>query len=91
VSGIDEAVRRGIAGTAISDSRALTAFSFPTLARTRAGDPPEQLLDDFNAEDRKAIEAAWIAAMAHHVRIASGVAPPIFFARQNGQVLRGAG
>jgi len=49
----------------------LTALSFPTLARTRAGDAPEQLLDDFNAERQKALRKAGIASVLHHVRVAS--------------------
>lgn len=71
VSGINDAHTRGIAGTGISDSRALTAFSFPTLANTSAAATPEQLLNDFNAERQSAIEQAGIATTLHHVRVAS--------------------
>ena len=71
VTGLDRAVRRGIAGTAISDYRALTAISYPTVARTRAGDSATQLLENFNTERQKAIERAGIAGVLHHVRIAS--------------------
>lgn len=71
VTGIDDAVRRGIAGTAISDTRALTAFSFPTLGQTRANDPAQKLLDDFHAERQSAIERAGIANVLHHVTVAS--------------------
>ncbi|ACU53985.1 hypothetical protein Afer_1049 [Acidimicrobium ferrooxidans DSM 10331] len=71
VTGIDEAVRRGIAGAAISDARALTAFSFPTLAQTRSNDSARQLLDDFHAERQSAIERAGIANVLHHVTVAS--------------------
>lgn len=71
VAAIDDAVRRGIAGTAISDSRALTAFSFPTIGQTRAKDSAQQLLDEFNAERQSAIEQAGIANVLHHVSVAS--------------------
>jgi hypothetical protein len=71
VTGIDAAMRHGIAGTAISNSRALTAFSFDMLGRTRADQPAQQLLDDFNAGRQKAIEDARIHTVLHLVQVAS--------------------
>ena len=61
----------GIAGVNISNSRALTAISFPTMARTRAGETPAQVAADFNAHRQAALNRAGIASMIHHVRVAS--------------------
>ena len=71
VATIDQAVRLGIASAAVSDSRALVAYCFPTIGQTRATDTAEQLLEAFNAERQKAIEQAGIANVLHHVRVAS--------------------
>jgi hypothetical protein len=71
VSVINDAHARGIAGTGVSDSRALTAYSFPALARTRAGAGPDQLADDFKIERQNALRDARIASMLHHVRLMS--------------------
>lgn len=71
VSGINDAYARGIAGIGVSDSRALTAVSFPTLAQIAGGVPPEQLLDDFNTERLRAIVQAGISTTPHHVRVSS--------------------
>ena len=43
VAGINAAMTHGIAGVNISNSRALTAISFPTMARIRASDTPAQV------------------------------------------------
>jgi hypothetical protein len=71
VSGIEAAVDQGIAGTAISSSRALTAFSFDTLGRTRTDAPAGDLIDEFNAARQAAIQQAGIQSALHHVRVAS--------------------
>lgn len=71
VSVIGEAQARGIAGTSISDSRALTAYSFPALARTSASARPGQLTDAFKAERQKALAKAGIASVLHHIRVMS--------------------
>ncbi len=68
---IRAAVDDGIAGMAISTSRAMTAFSFETLGRTRTTAPAEELLAEFTAARQAAIEEAQIAAVLHHVRVAS--------------------
>jgi hypothetical protein len=49
VAGINAAMTHGIASVNISNSRALTAISFPAMAHTRAGETPEQIAADFNA------------------------------------------
>jgi hypothetical protein len=71
VSGINHAHTKGMAGIGISDSRALTAISFPTLAQTRGEEPPQQLLDDFNDERQKAIVQAGLSTTPQHVRVSS--------------------
>jgi hypothetical protein len=71
VSAISKANERGIAGIRISDSRALTACSFPALARTSASVGSDQLTGDFNAERQNALEKAGIASALHHVRVMS--------------------
>jgi hypothetical protein len=71
VSVITEAHTRGIAGTSVSNSRALTACSFPALARTRASAGPDQLTDDFKAARQNALTKAGIASALHHVRVMS--------------------
>jgi len=71
VSVIAEAHTRGIAGTSISDSRALTACSFPALARTRTSAGPDQLTDDFKTARQNALTKAGIASALHHVRVMS--------------------
>jgi hypothetical protein len=71
VSAINAAVDKGIAGTAISTSRALTAFSFDTLAQTRVAATGEELVMDFSAARQAAIQQAGLATALHHVRVAS--------------------
>jgi hypothetical protein len=71
VSGIMAAVDNGIAGTAISSSRALTAFSFDTLRRTRMEATAAELVEDFNAARKTAIQQAGIQSALHHLRVAS--------------------
>ena len=71
VAGINTAMTHGIAGVNISNSRALTAISFPTMARTRASDTPAQVTTDFNAQRQAALNRAGIDSMLHHVRVAS--------------------
>jgi hypothetical protein len=71
VSAVSQAHERGIAGIRISDSRALTACSFPALARTHADAGPDQLSGDFNAARQNALEKAGIASALHHVRVMS--------------------
>jgi len=71
VSVITEAHARGIAGASISDSRALTAYSFPALAQKRADAGPTRLADDFNAERHRVLAKAGIASALHHVRVMS--------------------
>ena len=71
VAAINAAMTHGIAGVNISNSRALTAISFPTMARTRAGDTPAQVTADFNAQRQSALSRAGIDSMLHHVRVAS--------------------
>lgn len=68
---INEAWTRGIAGTPVADSRALTAYSFPTLARTQAGGNPRDLDREFEGQRLAAIADAGIASVLHHVRVAS--------------------
>ena len=73
VSVIAEAHTRGIAGTSISNSRALTACSFPALARTRFGEaePAGRLTDDFKAARQNALTKAGIASALRNVRMMS--------------------
>ena len=71
VSGIRAAVDQGIAGTAISSSRALTAFSFDTLGRTRTDVPAADLIAEFDAARQAALQQAGIQSALHHVRVAS--------------------
>lgn len=71
VSGIMAAVDNGFAGIAISSSRALTAFSFESLGRTRVDASEMELIDDFNAARQTAIQEAGIQSARHHVRLAS--------------------
>ena len=71
VAGINAAMTHGIAGVNISNSRALTAISFPTMARTRASDTLAQIATDFTAQRQAALSRAGIASMLHHVRVAS--------------------
>ena len=71
VSVITEAQIQGIAGTSISNSRALSACSFPALARTRASAGPDQLTADFKTARHNALNKAGIASALHHVRVMS--------------------
>jgi len=71
VSGIDASMKRGIAGTAIADARALTAFSLPTLARQEAANLTPQSPVDFNLERQHALEQAGITGVLHYVQAAS--------------------
>jgi len=71
VSGITAAVDRGVASTAISTSRAMTAFSFETLGRTRFDATAVALIADFNTARQAALQQAGIQSVFHHVRVAS--------------------
>ena len=71
VSAISQAHERGTAGIPISDARALTAYSYPALAGTRASASPNQLTDDFYTERQNALEKAGIASALHHIRVMS--------------------
>ena len=68
---ITQAHAQGIAGGSIADSRALTAYSFPALARTRSSAAPDQLTSDFKADRQNALTKAGIASALHHVRVMS--------------------
>jgi hypothetical protein len=68
---INEAWEQGIAGTPVADSRALTAYSFPTLAWRQAGSNPGDLDSEFQRKRLAAISDAGIASVLHHVRVAS--------------------
>jgi len=68
---IEQAHAQGIASTSISNSRAVTACSFPTLASTRGGAGPEQLTGDFAAARQDALTKTGIASALHHVRVMS--------------------
>ncbi len=70
-AGINAAMTHGIAAVNISDSRALTVVSFPTMARIRGSHTPAQSTADFKAQRQAAMSRAGIDAMLHHVRVAS--------------------
>jgi hypothetical protein len=70
-SGIAAAVDDGISGTAISSSRALTAFSFETLGRTHMHATAAELLADFHAARQAAIRQAGIQSTLLHVKVSS--------------------
>jgi hypothetical protein len=71
VSCITDAFDNGIASSAISSSRALTAYSLETLGRTRMDASAADLVEDFSAARQTAIQQAGIQSALHHVSVAS--------------------
>lgn len=65
---IADAADRGIAATAISDSRAMTAASLEAIGRTQRDVPARSLLDDLSSARHAALEKAGIAAALHLVQ-----------------------